>query len=323
MVALFIVAAEKAAGKTTIAAGLGKYFLSDGKKVGYLRVAGGNAAPDVPFMKQALSLAETADSLTSSASGVKEALARLAPGKDVVIIEGDTLDKTAYEIAEALQAKVLVVGGYKAKLMEFPVSYKGFGANLLGVILNKIPKSQLKRVAGEMSAQAARAEIKLLGVIPEVRALLALSIGELAGAVKGEILNNAEKSAELVENLMGGALCVDSGLTYFGRKTAKAAIVRDNRPDMMLAALETPTRCLVVSGETKPVYSIRYRAEDKCIPIIMTKSRIDAIVNNIEDALDNTRFNQPGKLGKLSEILTQNLDFKAIYSGLGLAGQKK
>jgi hypothetical protein len=42
-------------------------------------------------------------------------------------------------------------------------------------------------------------------------------------------------------------------------------------------------------------------------------------VQSIEDALDKARFNQEKKLVKLAEIMEQNLDFPAIYRGLGLA----
>ena len=83
------------------------------------------------------------------------------------------------------------------------------------------------------------AGIPVLGEIPEDRALLTITIGEVAAAIQGEILNNAEKSPELVENIMLGAMSVDSGLEYFGRKGNKAVIVKNDRPDLQLAALET------------------------------------------------------------------------------------
>ncbi len=41
MVALYIVSAQEGAGKTAIGAGLGRYLLGAGKKVGFLRVISG------------------------------------------------------------------------------------------------------------------------------------------------------------------------------------------------------------------------------------------------------------------------------------------
>jgi len=319
---------------------VGKYLLGDGRKAGFLkpiiaeRPIEGNDS-DAVFMKQVLALPEPVDSLCPLISGeraladrIREAYIEVSQGKDVVIIEGmcgkspdDSLSKASYEMVKALKAKVIIVEGYSSQSLKtrFINIYKEFGENLLGIVLNKVPGSQLKHMSDEISSQLDEAGINLLGMLPEDRALFTLTIGELTDYIQGEILNNAEKSAELVENLMVGAMCVDSGLEYFSRKANKAAVVRDDRPDMQLAALETSTRCLVISGNTAPIYSVRYRAEDKGVPIILTKNDAGTIVKNIEDALDKTRFNQERKLLKLTEIMEQYLNFQAIHRGLGLA----
>jgi len=340
LVALYVVSSKEAAGKTTICAGVGKYLLGDGRKAGFLkpiiaeRPIEGNDS-DAIFMKQVLALPEPVDSLCPLISGeraladrIREAYIEVSQGKDVVIIEGmcgkspdDSLSKASYEMVKALKAKVIIVEGYSSQSLKtrFINIYKEFGENLLGIVLNKVPGSQLKHMSDEISSQLDEAGINLLGMLPEDRALFTLTIGELTDYIQGEILNNAEKSAELVENLMVGAMCVDSGLEYFSRKANKAAVVRDDRPDMQLAALETSTRCLVISGNTAPIYSVRYRAEDKGVPIILTKNDAGTIVKNIEDALDKTKFNQERKLLKLTEIMEQYLNFQAIHRGLGLA----
>jgi len=118
---------------------------------------------------------------------------------------------------------------------------------------------------------------------------------------------------------MLGAMCVDPGPVYFGRKANKVAVLRGDRPDMQMAVLETSTRCLVLSGETAPNPSVLYQAEDKKIPVILTKDDVSSVVTNIEDALAKTRFNQENKLPKLTEIMEQNFNFEAMYKGLGLA----
>jgi len=88
---------------------------------------------------------------------------------------------------------------------------------------------------------------------------------------------------------------------------------------MQLAALETSTRCLVLTGNTAPIPTVRFRAEDETIPIILARADTIATVMSIEQALGKTRFNQEKKLPRLSEIMEQHFDFKAVYRGLGLA----
>jgi hypothetical protein len=336
LVSLYLVSAEEGAGKTAIAAGIARRLAGDGKKVGFLKLVTGDKMPeggerDAGFMKQLLGLKEPAEALSllvgsgkSAADKIKEACA--SQDKDVIIIEGrcgqspnDEFSQAAYEVAKALKAKVMAVEGYKqGAVLQFVHSYKGFGENLLGIILNKVPKSQLQRVCEEVTSSFGAGELAILGVLPEDRALLVLTVGELAGHIQGEILNDAEKSAELVENLMVGAMVVDSGLDYFGRKAGKAVVVRADRPDMQMAALETPTKCLVLTGGAGPVDYVRYKAEEKGVPLILTKSDTATVIQRIEDALDQARFGQEKKMSKLAEILEKNLDFQAVYKELGL-----
>ncbi len=306
---LYVFSAEKAVGKTAICAGLAKNLLNEGKKVGYLKPTEASGADgDIAFMKQILGLTDVVNAPD------------VIQGRDVVLVEeslgtgaDDAVSQTAYRAAKDMKAKVVAVEAYSGRPSGFIDVYKGFGGSLLGVVLNKVPESRLKHVREEASKQFGAAGIKLLGVVPENRVLLAITVGELASIVRGKILNNAEKSAELVENYMLGAMVVDSGLDYFGRKTEKAAVVRQDRPDMQLAALETPTKCLVLGGSAQPpLYNVLQKAESRGIPIIATDAAAGDIVASIEEALGGTRCHQEEKLNKLAEIVKQNLDVKAV-----------
>jgi len=86
---------------------------------------------------------------------------------------------------------------------------------------------------------------------------------------------------------------------------------------MQLAALQTSPRCLVISGNTAPMPVVLYGAEEKNVPIILTKDSVTSVVANIENALGKSRFNQENKLPKLTEIMGQHFDFQAVYKGLG------
>jgi len=334
LVALYVTSSEAATGKTAVCAGLGKQLLSDGKKVGFFkpRIAETGAVEgvdgDTVFIKRIFALAEPVDSLCPVISErgnlpdrVKEAYARVSRGKDLVIVEGDGLDEASHAVAEALDAKVIIVEGYPGQSLKAMVDgYKDFGENLLGVILNKVPGNRLEQVREEISTQFGSGGMNILGVLPENRALLTLAVGELAQHIQGEILNNAEKSGELVENLMLGAKSADPGPEYFSRRINKAVVLRSERPDMQLAALETPTKCLVLSGDTPLIPSVLYGAEVANVPIISTKADIISILTSIEDALASIKFSQEAKLPRLAEIMEQYFNFQALYKGLGLAG---
>jgi len=308
---LYVVSAEEGAGKTAVCAGLAINLMNDGKKAGYLKpqvAAKDGSDSDIAFMKQILGL----DDAVNAPDVIQ--------GRDVVLVEAmlgpdadDTLSEDTYGAAKEMQAKAIAVEAYTGEPSKYINVYRGFGESLLGVIINKAPESKLKQVKDDAAAQFGGAGITVLGVIPENRVLLAITVGELAEKIQGKILNNAEKSAELVENFMLGAMVVDSGLDYFGRKSNKAAIIRQDRPDMQLAALETSTSCLVLTGSSEPpVYNVLQKAEARGIPIISTETEARDILAGLEDILMNTRLNQEKKLSRLAEVMKQNLDIQAV-----------
>ena len=331
MAALYVTSLQAGVGKTAICAGLGRHLLAKGKKVGFFKpiIADGEKPPiegfdsDAEFMKHILALEEPVDSLCpviseqgNLATRIKKAYARVSRGKDVVVAEGIC----ERSIAEALDARVIIVEAYSQELASAKSidKYKDFGGYLLGVALNKVPRNRVEHVNNRLSAQFGEAGVDILGMLPEDRVLFSLTIGELAEHIQGEILNCAEKSTELVENFMLGAMTVDPGPDYFGRKANKAVVVRGERPDMQLAALETSTKCLVLSGGVSPIPAVLYKAEDKGIPIILAKGDTIATVMSFEDALGKARFNQEKKLPRLAEIIEQQFNFQAVYKGLGL-----
>jgi hypothetical protein len=333
LAALYVTSLYAGAGKTAVCAGLGRHLQGDGRRVGFFKpivseIKNPEATDsDAQFMKHILALKEPVNSLCPVIGGqgeltskIKQAHAKVSKGKDVVIVEGVWRQRpggkpieASYQVVAALDARVIIVEPYSEGLSTAMSIYRDFGENLLGVVVNKVPRSRVEHLYNQLSG------VDILGVLPEDRVLISLTVGELAEHIGGEILNCAEKSSELVEDFMLGAMTVDSGLDYFGRKANKAVVVRGERPDMQLAALETSTKCLVVSG-VPPIHTVLRRAEDRGIPIILTKGDTVSTVNSIELALGKTRFNQEKKLSRLGEIMEQQFNFQALYRGLGLAG---
>jgi BioD-like phosphotransacetylase family protein len=331
LVSLYITSVEEGAGKTTIGAGLGQQLRGSGHKVAFFKPVIGQSEPpptgtaesDALFMKQILGLDEPVESISpvvadgNQLSGTfKEAYARIAAGKDVVISEGPC----ELSILGALDARVIAVESYSASAprVKYVDHYQGLGKHLLGIVYNGVPASKLEQVRNEVTQQLEGTGIEVMGVFPEDRLLLTMNIGDLARCVQGKVLNASEQSAELIESIMIGAMTVDSGPIYFNRKANKAVLVRSNRPDMQLAALETATRCLVLCGDTPPIPAVLYGAEVKHVPVILIEADVASTMDTIEAALASNRFRQEKKMPRLTELLGQQLDMPALYKGLGL-----
>ena len=301
MVALYVTSSEKGSGKTTVCAGLAKALVDSGKTVGFFKPVISDSASssaagdddDTAFMKHQINLAEPAELLNPVVTdkNIKDAYNKVSGGKDAVIIEAVSgIDPSSASIIQALDARVIVVDSYSTEPLKESVNYStSFGTTLLGVVVNHTPPSMVDHIRDELSDRPDMKDVSILGVLPETRALAALTVGELAENIQGEILNNPESSAELVESIMLGGMSVDSGLEYMGRKANKAVVVRNERSDMQLAALETSTRCLVISGNSAPMPAITARAQEKSVPIILTGDDISTITDNLEKAVSDLK----------------------------------
>lgn len=303
MGALLVTSQAEASGKTTVAAGIGQHLKGAGKKVGYLRV-GTTRPSDAVFMGKALGLTEPPAKLQCDAGAVKPAYELVSKDKDTVIIEGDWA--VAKDVAEATGARVIVVAGYADK--KPPVNaadYKAFGDKLIGVVVNRVPVNRLEAVSLQAKG------IKILGVIPEDRALLSPTVGELANIVKGEIIVAKDKDGELVSNFMLGITGLDRNPGYFGRKEAKAAILRAERFDLQLAALATPTGCLVLTGGGEASPSVLAAAGAKNVPVIRVAGETSAVVDALEAALAGGRLAEEIKLPYIARMMEKRFDFSA------------
>jgi hypothetical protein len=158
--------------------------------------------------------------------------------------------------------------------------------------------------------------IPVLAVLPQERLLLSVSVGELAEFLSGKILCCPEKVDELVEHLMVGAMSVDSALTYFRRKPNKAVITGGDRPDIQLAALETSTKCLILTGNLRPSPIIMGRAEEVGVPMILVRQDTLSTVEVIERFFGKTRFHLEKKVQRFEEMLEDRFDFERLYAVL-------
>jgi BioD-like phosphotransacetylase family protein len=349
VVALYITSTETA-GKTVFCASVGKNLLDSGVKIGFMmpiriiEADNTDGCADAVFIKDILNLSESEElicpirlshqelwhNLTEDSENfsknLRKAYGTISRDKDVVVMEGlsnvDTDEASTlacYTVADALDARVIIVLNYlpnydTSRVVQISKKVK----HLVGVIVNLVPGSKIDSVTSQLKESFNKAGIRILGIFPEIRSLLGVNVGELAQSLGGEILTCPEKTEEIVENVMLGAMTVDSGITYFGRKQNKAVVVRGERSDMQLAALGTPTKCLILTDDVKPLPFVEIQAKEKQVPIVVVKQDTTEAVAGIEKALKEVRFRSYQKLEVFNKILERGFDFETLYSELGL-----
>ncbi len=335
---LLICSLEPAAGKTALCVGLARRYCKEGLKVSYLKsVAPGEVGDgDAAFVKTVLELPNAVEELApiaiagtnprQAAGRLKDALARASVGVDVAFIEGGNtlaegaqLGLSAPEVARLLDARVLLVLRYRGDLLDGAiVAARELGASLAGVVINAVPPSQMAKARESLRPALQSAGVRVLGIVPQDRVLLGVTVRELAERLAAEIICCSERADDLVERLMIGAMSVDGALVYFRKHANKAVITGGDRPDVQLAALTTPTRCLILTGGFPVDPLVLARAREAGVPIVITEEDTLGAIEAIHDAFGNSRFHQRAKLDRLEALLADYVDADGLRAQLAI-----
>jgi len=356
MKSLYITSVERYSGKTAVCLAIGKRLQSDGFKVGYLkplslnpwRIGEHTADEDAAFIKDALGLAQepwelspvvvTPDFLRAHLRGegethplekVKAALESAGTGQDLVLLEGGGSMREGYAIglptprvAKELNSTVLAVIKYRDEIRlldDAEATQYRVGESLCGIFINRVPAEAMPFVRGEAIPYLEGEGIPVFGALPEVRELAALTVQEIKDALQAELLTRDTPLTAMVENLTIGAMTAEAALKRFRRQRNKAVITGGDRTDIQLAALETSTSCLLLTGNLRPSPLIIKQADDLHVPVLLARDNTLETVEAIERIFGKTNLGQTTKLQQFQDLVEANINIPRLYQLIGVA----
>jgi BioD-like phosphotransacetylase family protein len=355
MKSLYVTSIESYSGKTAACLGLGKRFLDDGYRVGYLkplsfqpyRGAGKLSDEDATFVKEVLKLAEqpwelspvvvTSEFLRKHLRGedggdlmekVRSAYEAASQDRDIMLLEGGGSLREGYvvglptpEVARTFSSDILVIVKYSSEvriLDDVLTAEVRLGELLSGVIINRVPADAEDFVSDFAIPYLEERGIHVFGILPEVPRLAALTVGELIDTLKAKVLTEKVDRDALVENLTVGAMTQDAALHRFRKQVNKAVITGGDRTDIQLAALETSTTCLVLTGNLQPSPLVVKQADSFGVSALLVPTNTMETVEAIERVFGKTRLGQSAKLSQFQELLSKHVDMGRLYESLQL-----
>jgi BioD-like phosphotransacetylase family protein len=159
------------------------------------------------------------------------------------------------------------------------------GDRLLGVILNRLPSESLDFIKQYYVTFLENKGVKIWGLVPANPKLNSLSVGEIRDVLGGEIICCEDRKEEAVKNFMVGAMNVEGALKYFRAQANKAVITGGDRVDIQLAALETPTKVVILTGGMYPDSSVISAAQSKNAPIMVVADDTMTVVTKMDSAV--------------------------------------
>ena len=339
-------------GKSLVTLGLGLILKEKGYRVGYIKPFGKTPQKyekrlidaDAEFMRKALDIQdppevvspfvvtfEAQQSLLEGISSdklknIKKAVASIKD-KDIVLVggganlyEGSAFGINTLKMIDHLKASTLIVDSWKGdssidSILGAKQLLKG---KLAGVVINKIPLSADDYVKRSVRSFLERSGIPVFASLHRDILLDSITVRQLNDILNGKVMCCEDKLDEFIENFSIGAMDVDSAMKYFKRTPNKAVITGAHRSDIQLAALETSTKCIILTGGLYANDVITGKAKASGIPIISVSDDTYSTVEKIESSIGKIRIREQKKILRTKEIVEKEFDLKRLLDTLKL-----
>ncbi|MEW5746256.1 MAG: phosphotransacetylase family protein [Nitrospirota bacterium] len=344
MIPIFIASNRSFTGKTFLVLGLAQRLIEMGCKVGYMKPLGKTPVKkgrevydaDAMIVQEALGLSdplrlispfvlsyETQNlmfegRLRDTRERVMEAFAA-QKDKDYLIIggagdffEGSVLTIDALTLIREMDARVIMVEAWRGdKSIDALVGpCKLLGERFIGGVVNKTPANTLPYVRDTIRPFLEREGVPILSIIKKDSVLESFTVKELSELLNGKVLCCEDRLDEPVENFSIGAMDVESALKHFRKIPNKAVITGANRSDIQLVAMETSTRCIILTGGLYPNDVVLGKAISNGIPMISVGMDTFTTVDRIEAIMGRTRITEKSKITRAKEIIDQEFDME-------------
>jgi uncharacterized protein len=348
---LYIASTQGSGGKTTIAVGLCMALRKRGLDAGYFKPVGTLAAQagdelldeDARFVADLLELDDDLtdicpvvldeDALHDVLSGnevdamsrVQSAYERIRAGKDIVVCEGlgeiwqgRFLRTSGTQVVKQLDLSALLVAKFAgARLLDDIIYVKdALKQHLLGVLFNMVPESRLELVRDEYTRFLAKNDVDSYGALVSSAMLSAVSVSEIVEALEGTYVCGERYGDHLVETYMIGAMSSEHALRYFQLTPNKVVIVGGDRAEIVLAALDTPTVAVVLTGSYVPSPAVVERAQERAVPLISVETDTVTAADGMRRLFGRLRVKERAKIELIAQLIDEAVDVDRLVRDL-------
>lgn len=247
--------------------------------------------------------------------------------EDIILLEGpSTLDEGALfnlslpEMATALDAQVLLVIQFNTRYMvdQLVAARKRIGDALIGIVLNAIDDEDMGLVSDEIVPYLEEQGLPVLATLSKLSFLQGIRVSELVRYLDAEVLCGDDHLDLVVESLKIGAMNVNSALKFFGQGIHQAVVTGGDRRDLQIAALETSTHCLILTGQVAPPKDVLDLAKDKEVPVLSVTTDTLTTVEQVDGLFGRVPLNNQDKVSVIKEHLADEFDVERLTALMGL-----
>jgi BioD-like phosphotransacetylase family protein len=190
-------------------------------------------------------------------------------------------------------------------------------------VFNRVAPSEVPFVREVVRPYFEAGGIRVYGVLPVDPVMQSISVRALADGLRASVESGSDRLETMIERFCVGAMDVEGALRVFRRIPRKAVFTGGMRADIQLAALETDTRCLVLTGGVPPDERIRTRAAELGVPVLVVKEDTMTAVERFEQLLGRLRIREREKIERGVSLVRDRVDAGAVLAALKSGGRRK
>ena len=244
-------------------------------------------------------------------------------GKTMMFIEagcdfsyGASIHLDPISLARYVDGKLLlVVAGPEYEIIDQIIFMKRnielSQVNFAGVIINKV--LDVEDFQRSHLPELTAAGVKVLGVIPYQKELTHLSVSLVVDRLFAKVLTGEVGLNKEVENIFLGAMSVNSVIqSPLWQKENKLIITSGDRSDMIIAALESDTSCIVLTNNILPPSNVISMAAHANIPLLLVPWDTFSTVKQFDAIEPLLTKEDTAKIKIIADMVRQNLDVSGL-----------
>lgn len=335
----------KGAGKTTLILGLAKVL---GKSIGYMKPFGDRLLYrkkrlwdyDSAMVTHYFNLEESPEEMSIGfehaklrymydESSIKKKLheveAHVGKGKELLFVEtgrdlacGSSIHLDAITVTKELDGELLVVvSGDDDRIMDEIAFIKKYidTANIKfsGVIINKVIdlddfKSNILPVIDEMG-------INVYGIVPYKEELARATMSFISDVLFAKVITGSESLNRIVKRVFVAAMSASAALEVpMFKEPGNLVISSGDRPDMLVAALETDPAGIILCGNILPSSNIISKASELKVPMLLVVPDTFRVAKQIDDLEPLITKDAPQKVEIIEKLVEENVSFRIVSS---------
>jgi len=339
----FVIAStRKSAGKTGLVAGLGAAL---GGKCGYMKPLGDRLLYqkkrlwdyDAAVISRAWELKVDPENMTLGFEHAKlrfmydekamskrltELAAEMEKGRNHLFIEagedlsfGSSVGLDALSVARVTGARVILVAGGTDDRISDDLAFVHIwlnepGVKFAGVVINRVQDPEDFRHTHMDRIKSLG--IPVLGVLPLRQELNQISAGFVADRLFARVLAGEPGLNAAVKNVLIGSIGSQAALSEALKKEKMLIITSGDRSDVILAALEADTSCLVLTNDAVPPSQVIAKAAERNIPLLLVPQDTHETARRIDALEPLLSVGDAEKFSVLEKDVKAGIDLKAL-----------